>query len=196
MLVQIGAKQLCRHNVIKIGKRRLYALRTKRNLVTLKSDIMLTSNPPLNPINSLFSAPENLSRASCASQEPRYIGAVAYAHQKGFQMNTKALTAVIGAAALAVSVLSTLAPASAQVRGYGQGYSAPYWRRRLPRSARQSRRWLWRRQRLITPKRDLIKNTRARPGCFFMSGILLGVKPTRWHLPVGTRECRSVGSAL
>ncbi len=41
-------------------------------------------------------------------------------------MNTKILTAVIGAALLAVSVLSTLAPASAQVRGYGQGYSAPY----------------------------------------------------------------------
>jgi hypothetical protein len=40
-------------------------------------------------------------------------------------MNTKALTAVLGAAALAISVLSTLAPASAQVRGY-QGYSAPY----------------------------------------------------------------------
>jgi hypothetical protein len=41
-------------------------------------------------------------------------------------MNTKILTAVIGAAVLAVSVLSTLAPASAQVRGYGQGYSTPY----------------------------------------------------------------------
>jgi hypothetical protein len=41
-------------------------------------------------------------------------------------MNTKVLAAAIGAAALAISVLSTLAPASAQVRGYGQGYSAPY----------------------------------------------------------------------
>lgn len=168
MLVQIGAKQLCRHNVIKIGKRRLYALQHKRNLVTLKSDIMLTSNPPLNPYKFvIFSPGEFEPRLLCVARaEVHRRGGIRTS--KGFQNEYKGSY-------------------GSDRRGCARGFrsvdpcsgfrSSPWlrpgifgtvrWRRRLPRSARQSRRWLWRRQRLITPKRDLMKNTRGSPRVFF-----------------------------